>query len=203
LLDCLGGRELRDQRVLGVNAAFRLGDWVDVCFFGDAKFYWWNREDLAKYRGMKFTCNEGVRHGHRSVVGEDGLHILRIRKFRGLDKDPRCVAWNKSSGAAAINVAVHLGASKIVLLGYDMRRVDGRKNWLPHEQEQTNQNPYEYMLGGFPPLAKALKGMKIPVMNATPGSALRVFPITTLDKVLNEEDSKSKERVRDRTKNTG
>ena len=47
---------LHDKRVIGVNAAFLLGDWIDWVFFGDNVFFLRNTEKLAKFPGLCVTC---------------------------------------------------------------------------------------------------------------------------------------------------
>lgn len=172
---------LESKHVLGVNNAVYLPI-VDVLFFGDAKWYWWNVRAVREFQGPKYTLNKGVKWGWPSVEQEP-VTVLRF-KFKHLYiKDPGWIGWNKSSGAAAINVAVHLGAKRIVLLGYDMRN-DGRKNWMPHEWESTKQNPYENMREGFRFIKKSADRFSIEILNATPGSALSDFPKVKLSKLL-------------------
>lgn len=184
LLECLAGRTLDKQNVLGVNAAYTLGAWVDVCWFGDAKFYWWNKDGLDAFAGMKFTYNRGIRHGFASVAGQEGIDVVHRGKGRGLDMRVGYVGWNCSSGGSAINLAAQLGATRIVLLGYDMRVVNGQKNWLPHDEERTKLNPYVNFLRPFGRIKQDAKRLGIEVLNATPGSALRKFPFVNLDEVL-------------------
>lgn len=183
LPDSLAGRSLDDHNVLGVNAAYTI-PCVDVCWFGDAKFYWWNKQGLDAFGGWKFTYNRGLRHGFASVDGQDGIRVVRRGKGRGLDMRNGYIGWNCSSGGSAINLAAQLGATRIILLGYDMRVVDGRKNWAPHEHERTKLNPYNNFLRPFGRIRQDAKRLGIQILNATPGSALRKFPFVNLDEVL-------------------
>lgn len=161
--------------VIGVNLAYTLGCWVVMTFFADAKFYWWNRDALQAYKGRKVTLNRIAKNNAVTTENEPNLLFMREGKSGRLYSDPDILAWNRSSGAAAINLAVHTGARNIVLLGYDMRRVYDRKNWMPHVQEKTNQNPYEYMLGTLKGLASSAVEMGVRIINATPGSAIDCF----------------------------
>ena len=29
---------IHDKRVIGVNDSFKLGDWIDICFYGDTRY---------------------------------------------------------------------------------------------------------------------------------------------------------------------
>lgn len=175
---------LKDKNVLGVNAAFYLGDFVDVCFFGDAKFYWWNKEAIQAFPNLRVSLNNRVPERDPDISGEPDIHIIKKVQLRGLSSACDGIAWNRSSGGAAIDLAVHFGAVRLVLLGYDMRQVEGEKNWRPHAQEKTNQNPFEFMMGHMDDLAKVANERGITIFNATLGSALQCFPKITLKQGL-------------------
>ena len=107
---------LNGSRVVAVNNAYMLGQW-DALFFGDCRWYEWHHKGLADFKGLKVTtCTQ-----HRDKPG-----ILAINKKggrdAGLSADPRTLAWNLNSGSCAINLATLLGASRVILLGYDMRK---------------------------------------------------------------------------------
>ena len=174
LLGTIEDYDFSDRCVLGVNNAFCLPE-VDILYFGDAKFYWWNREGIQKFKGLKITSNQGVHHGWASVECEPNINMVRVGKYKGLESRRDKIGWNRSSGAAAINIAIHLGAKCIVLLGYDMRRIGGKKNWKNHAKENTNQNPYNYQIVGFRQIARALDKFRVHIINATPRSAIDVF----------------------------
>lgn len=173
---------LRGQRVIAVNNAFKLGRWIDVMYFGDCRWLKWHKEELAKWPGLKVTtCDQ-----HLSNLGLD-LNIKVVHKKAsqtGLFRDPTTLAWNLSSGACAINLATHFGAKRIILLGYDMRKVDDRCNWHVEHPNAEKHNPYEKFMGRFPAIAQDLSLMGVECVNATPGSALRVFPIVDPETVM-------------------
>jgi hypothetical protein len=184
LLESLEGADLKKKNVLGVNSSFCLGLWVDVCFFGDAKFYWWNRNGLDRFQGLKITINDLSKNRYRSVEGRKGINVIKRGKFKGMENCPNKIGWNKSSGAAAINVAYHLGAERIVLLGYDMRFINDKKNWKPHVREHTHMNSYGNFLKGFDAIKKDVEKLDLEILNATPDSALKAFPMVDIGKVI-------------------
>lgn len=173
-----------DQHILGVNNAFLFGDWIDVLFFGDAKFYWWNREAIQKYPSLKISTNIIWPGRDKSIEKELGINIIQREGLRGLRRNPNQVAGNRSSGAMAINVAIHLGAKSIVLLGFDMKNTNGQKNFVKHQWEKTNQDPYEYMIGTLDSILEAANKLKIKIVNATPNSALNIFPKVDLMEII-------------------
>jgi hypothetical protein len=82
----------------------------------------------------------------------------------------------RNSGYQAINLAVHLGAAQIILLGYDMqfgRR--GEHHWFgPHPSRVPP--PVDLFLRHFPTLVKPLQQRGVSVVNCSPSTALTCFP---------------------------
>ena len=166
-----GGLEslLKTKRVIGVNNAYQFGDWVDVCYFGDAKWLDWHAHILKDYPGLVISSNPKMRD-HKTVL------YLQRGKSRGIEERKKMIAWNRSSGASAINLAIHLGASKIILLGYDMKRNDKVKNFhRDHRERNPEANPFERFLKVFPKIKKDADKMGIEILNATPDSAIDCF----------------------------
>lgn len=173
---------LRGQRVIAVNNAYQIAPWADVLFFGDCRWLKWHEGGVRKFSGLKITtCDQ-----HLSILGE-ALRIRVVKKKNapaGLFRDPSMLAWNANSGACAINLSVYLGAVRIVLLGFDMRKIDGQGNWHADHPNGPNHDPYGKFLARFPAIAASLQGMGVECINATPGSALTVFPIVDPAEVM-------------------
>lgn len=180
---------IHDKHIIGVNAAFLLGNWIDITFFGDGGFYRDNARELNKVDKMKITCNinakkmarmKGVKFIHR-----DRNHSVGISKKKGF------VSWNGNSGAAAINLAVHLGAKRIYLLGFDMKvGVNKRQHWHSHYNSgkkgprDPRKLPFHRHLKGFPMIAKEAKKQGIEIINVSPNSAIKSFKRVSLNEVI-------------------
>jgi hypothetical protein len=133
------------------------------------------------------TCCENVRL--RQLMGQG--RCARI-KFYSRDHNHRdglttrsgdFISWNRSSGAAAISLAHRLGARRIVLLGFDMRMVGGEKNWH-NDHIEKKHNPFHRHMRSFPAIARDAAALGLEIINATPGSAIKQFPIVPLEDVL-------------------
>lgn len=174
---------LHDKRVIGVNNAYQLGDWVDVCWFGDSQWYDNHRERLEQFPGMRVHCCN--RHADRP-----GTKRIMRGKPVGIDPRPSFIAWNGNSGASAINLAYHFGAKRVVLLGFDMKFGDlGENNWhndhkLPSRKGRHPWDPYPGFLKNFPDIKRDADRLGFEIFNATPDSALDVFPKVKLEEVL-------------------
>lgn len=194
-------KPIHNARVIGVNNAYMLGSWIDVLWFGDCNWYVFHEKNLEKtFRGLKTSCCPRFQNNpKRGVVffGRDS------EKTSGITTKKDKIAWNKNSGSSAINVAYHLGARKIILLGFDMQ--DGKKedtHWHGGHKEGAHNRkrrpfsaPYGRFLQGFPQIAADAKNLGVQIVNAVHpdiGSALDYFPKVTIKEVL---DHANKEMV--------
>jgi hypothetical protein len=100
----------------------------------------------------------------------------------GLSRVPGKVHRGGNSGYQALNLAVLLGYTTLLLVGYDMRRVDGRQHFFgPYpEQHLDRESPYHDWVAAFRTVA--MDGFR--VVNCTPGSAIDAFPFGELEAYL-------------------
>lgn len=178
---------IKDEFVIGVNNSIFLGDWVDVCWFGDMKWWKWHKDRLLKEKRKVATCNMKL----KGEMEHWWKHY--IRKGSGINTKEGEVAWNSSSGASAINFAYHMGYRKIVLLGFDMRRIDGMKNWHMAHKEKDH-DPFKRHIKGFTQISIDAKKLGVEIINCTPGSDLKCFPIMPLDQ-LDWHKSKPRQKI--------
>ena len=187
---------LRGAHCIAVNHAYLRAPWADAMFFHDFSFFHdfvtANSAGVARARkrhpdieplglndfpGIKVTTN--VRH-------EDKADIRLMKKINapsGIFSGRGSLCFNRSSGGAVVNLAVHFGAKRIVLLGYDMRKVGIVSNWHEDKPRKKAYNPYKYFLGPWSDIARDLKRRGVECINATPGSALKEFPVVSPDEV--------------------
>lgn len=180
---------VKDRPVVGCNDAFKLdpkGEWVDWLVFGDKRWFAWNREELALWpnRERVVCCVPQLLDGVAEAW--PWLKVLRRDEARfGLSVEQDTVCWNRGTGGTAINVAYLLGAPRIVLLGFDMRVVDSEHNWHAYHQKEERPQIYQNSVRPFlKPMSDAMKVTGLQIANATPGSALDVFPIVRLEELL-------------------
>lgn len=160
---------LRGRRCIAVNEAFEDAPWAEVMFYGDLKFLRKRRrERLRDFAGLKVTSIE--RH-----IDEVGINVVRRdRTTYGISEDPTTLVWNLNSGASAMNLAYLLGSRRLVLLGFDMKRVDGRSNYHDrYDAEDTaDDRALATFVEPFQAVERDLKRLGCSVVLATPGSAL-------------------------------
>ena len=178
---------IHDKHIIGINVAYMLGDWVDMVFFGDGGFFQVHKARLAQFPGVKITCHGGAT-GDKWVkyLGRDG------KKPRGISTSSNLVSWNGNSGGAAMSVAVHAGAKRIILVGFDMKLSEARRQHF-HDvynrgviegDKRVRKLPFDRHLRGFPVIAEDTKRMGVEVINASPDSAITCFPKCSVKDLL-------------------
>lgn len=115
--------------------------------------------------------------------------VLRVPSVDepGLSLDPLRIHQGGNSGFQALNLAVLLGARRVLLLGFDLGRRGGRRHWHgDHPGDLNNPDETNFawwrtaFAGAVPDLARA----GVAVVNCTPGSALDCFPMAPLEAAL-------------------
>lgn len=166
---------------INLKAHVAMAPWADILYAADTKWWEQNLEEALKFKGRKVTIapRQGCSHFiHKDVfvMGNGGTHGF----------DPRCnfLRSGGNSGYQAVHLAAHLGARLILLFGFDMRPKDGRHHWFGyHAWREGHVGNYPLFVGRFNGLASELSKKGIEVINCTPGSALKCFPISSLENI--------------------
>jgi hypothetical protein len=179
---------LYERPTVGINSAYKLGEWVDVIYFGDLKFYKWNKQELDNWGGLIITtCDDVKAHQPRS-----NMKFVK-RQSRGWSEDPRFCAWNGSSGAAACNLAYLMGAKRLILLGFDMKSSGelktkdgepGVDNWHGYHQLVSKASVHKRHKDLFANVSNGATLSNVEIYNASPNSAMDYFPKLSLEECL-------------------
>ncbi len=170
---------LKIKKTIAINKAFYTIPFASAVYWTDSRVYGWYKKDIDNFKGLKYTIG-------RNRDYSDDVTILRKGMKFGLEEKPDALAHGNNSGYAAINLAYHLGASKIVLLGFDMVTNEHESHFHDgYPTRKTKNSTYEtQFIPAFPHIAGALKNKKIKVYNANPRSLLDCFPKITIDQAL-------------------
>lgn len=160
-----------DRAVIVTNTTFRLAPWADVLYAMDRRWWMVYMDEIKETFKGQLATNSGsmCRMGWKTVQSE-------VRKFKPYG----------NSGAAALSLALKCNARRVVLLGYDCKRIAGKvhhhgdhpkglgnaksmPNW-PHQFGQLRRD--------FP---------KAEVLNASRDTDLKVFPLVRLEDILELE----------------
>jgi len=164
----------RATAVIAVNDAVKLAPWAEVLYAADTKWWYWHRTDQAVlgFQGLKIALTP-------SAQRFPGVQVLRNTGDAGLDLRPDCLRAGRNSGYQAINLAVHLGAARIVLLGYDMQG----GHFFGHHPDQSGP-PFALCLKRFQTLVKPLAAIGVEIVNCSRRTALTCFPCRPLEEAL-------------------
>lgn len=164
-------------RVIAINASYELAPWANVLYCHDAK-YWQHLKGAPAFGGLKF--------GMQPTKWPD-VTCLRSTGAVGLELQPHGLRHGHNSGYQAVNLAVHLGAAQILLLGFDMKP-KGRREHFRENYPSRQASPYPLFLRKFETIVAPLTAIGVEVINCTPGSALACFPRRPLREVLADSD---------------
>ena len=115
--------------------------------------------------------------------------LLRVPSFDepGLSFDPGYIHRGASSGYQAINLAVHLGARQIILLGFDMQPTGGESHWHgdhPKGLANPTADTFAAWRRRYATLPPDLETADVEVVNCSRETALTVFPRARLQQAL-------------------
>lgn len=155
-------------RVIVVNTSYQRAPWADALYACDEIWWRWHK-GVPEFQGLKFAMN-------RTAARWPGVTVLKNLGADGLSLNPTGLKHGKNSGYAAIGLAVLLGASRILLLGYDMQRgPHGEAHWHPNHPNHR-ENPFPQWLRLFGTLVAPLQQARVEVINCTRRTALECFP---------------------------
>ena len=169
--------------VIAVNDAYRLFPFADVLYACDGS--WWDlHSGCLDFKGERWSSHGNKTHNEKlGIASRYGLKLISGRDAEGFSLDPNYIHYGGNSGFQAVNLAIHFlgGAGRIVLVGFDMRIVGGKRHFFgnhPATLMQTSAG-YKAWPKQFERAAKMLP-KEIEIMNATPGSAMQCFPMVAL-----------------------
>ncbi len=166
-------------RVIVVNDAYKLAPWADVLYACDVKWWTWHK-GVPDFQGIKYRLG-----GHPNLF--PNVAVLKNLGRIGLSLDPHGVMAGYNSGYQAIGVAAHLGAAKIVLLGYDMgQQPKGPSHFFGEHRDKTRP-PYAACIQAFRTLPAPLLAAGIDIVNCSRQTALGWFRKEPLEAVLVEQ----------------
>lgn len=185
------GAVLEGRRVITINDSYQLCPFAEFVYFCDTKWYRWHEDKPA------FRQHTGTKVRLEPYAGEQPLpepvKVLRndtqaehSGETGGLCLEPDGLRTGRNSGYQCINLAFHLGATRIVLLGYDMKPGEGGQvHWFGNHPKPTKATVFkDAMLEHFPTLVDPLADAGVEIINCTPGSAIECFPKRDLSDLL-------------------
>lgn len=149
--------EARRCKAVAVSNAYQIAPWADALVSNDMK--WWKQHP------------EALQFAGRRFCGSDFKGTLRLSPVP-------MFPTGSNSGLQGMRVALTLGATRIILLGLDMK---GTHYFGKHPPALKNSTP-----GDFQRMLRQFQRWKsdAEVINCSPGSALTCFKTASLFDVL-------------------
>lgn len=180
--------------VVVVNEAWRpCAGFADHLYAADGK--WWRHitragitcrdEVQQQFPGRLWTCDI-------AAARDFGLELVGIRDEPGLNTEAGVVNTGGSNGGSnggmqAVNLAWHLGADRIVLLGYDMQMQGDRPHFHgKHVNKLGDPTPslMRRWAQAAAPVARDLIELGVEIVNCSRESAAQGWPRLALEDVL-------------------
>jgi hypothetical protein len=164
-------------KILAVNNSWQLGP-VDALYACDGT--WWDAHNgAAEFKGQKWTQDIGAARrwglNHVPSVAEPGFGLI-----------PPVIHQGNNGGYQAINLALHFGVRRIILLGFDMTVAQGLHWHGDHPRGLTNpdESVAQKWRRNFETTIPSLQKAGVDVINCSRATALTCYPRADLDTVL-------------------
>lgn len=186
---CRQAYQAGTHNVAVVNDAYRLVPFADLLYACDQS--WWNvHKGCPNFAGEKWSSqHHRLERGQpvnekKALAQKYGLKLIHGRHADGFSFEPGIIHYGSNSGFQLLNLILLFGATEIIMVGYDMRHVNGKRHFFGnHPQPLNNSANYEQWAPIFAKAAKTLPP-HIRIVNATPDSAIKCFPMMDLQCAL-------------------
>lgn len=168
--------KLRDKRVIAVNRSYEVLPYAEIVYFSDKRFFHWHEKGLIAHSAVKVT---GAKLEHPEVDN------VSFSGRGGLSTVPGVLRSGNCSGYAAINLAIQMGATSIVLLGFDMKFSAGDSHWHDGHPIPNKERQFKKMLPFFETMLRTSRALNVSIINACPESAITCFQKIQLEQAHN------------------
>jgi hypothetical protein len=177
--------------VIAVNTAYQMAPFADILYWSDREWAsWWRDEPrFVNFAGRKVALENAA-----TWEWDESVLVVQNYGDLGLCTIPDGVMTGRSSGYQAVNLAYHLGAWAILLLGFDMRAIGPngqRTHWhMSHKRVTPAQDFERRMRPAFDTIKEPLARRGVRVINCTPGSTLECFERMSIEEAIALPDPK-------------
>ena len=170
---------IRCHRTIAVQDAWRLMPSADVLYGCDRR--WWEaHKGCTEFAGERWSTHDNGGNDKREIAKAYGVRLIEGKPGEVFSTDPAVIHYGSNSGFQAVNFAILSGASRIVMVGFDMK---GTHFFGDHPKPLRNPSNFATFIRAFEKASKSLPS-GVGIINATPGSALTCFPIMDIHEAL-------------------
>lgn len=162
----------RGMEVMAVNNAWTLAPWAAHLYAGDV---WWWKKYNPDFKGYRWTSSQ-------MAYRKYGATWMQPVQALGLVSTPGQIAHGYNSGYQAINTAYHLGASRLILLGFDMMPSEDKNHF--HGDHEKLPNPAKADFKRWLAAFDCMDTLGMEIINCSRQTALTCFERANLEDVL-------------------
>lgn len=170
--------------VIAVNDAITVLPSATMLYAADAR--WWAFHPEFRHPSaleLWSTHDDVWNNKHEVVQYLPNINLVAGMTKVGFSKNPALVHYGDNSGFQALNIALLQGATKIILVGFNMQRVKDKGHFFgDHPNPFVNTADYGYtrFIQAFD-AAKDSVPAGVDIVNCTPNTALTCFRQSTLE----------------------
>jgi hypothetical protein len=163
--------------------------------YGCDERWWLAHKGATDFAGERWSSHTNAEvNDKRECHARFGLSIVYGEHGKGFSTDQNKIHYGSNSGFQAINLAILMGATRIALVGFDWQQVDGKSHFFGEHPAGWAAPQFRTFNAEIEYAAKHLPA-GVEVYNCTPGSALRAFPMRSIDDLPAIAESWRAERV--------
>lgn len=174
---------LDGKDIIAVNSAYKFFPNAICCMFMDMHWFLGNKDHLlSTFKGVPIVGafpNEILEYRDRYKFD----NILTREGDSGLSTNDKTIVGS-NSGHMAINLAVKLGYKDIVLLGFDMDKLNPVTHWHKEYIRQSMVDRYDSVMIPYLNTINAHLPSGVSIWNINKESAIKCFPFTELERFL-------------------
>lgn len=175
---------LRGFKSIVIKDTWALMPWADACYGCEAAF-WMNALGLPEYRGLKLAWDKALSGPYPDIH----LFDLEMENHHLRLDEPGVIGCGGNSGFQAVNIAAQFGATRIVLVGFDMHDKGGT-HWYGRTNARHRTNPdegnFKRWRQHFEDAAPEYAAAGIEIVNGSPASTVTAFPRRDLAEIVED-----------------
>ena len=176
--------KLRGVHVIAVNDAHLLIPEAEVLYACDA--VWWDHhKGVPGFQGERWTSYDDTQQKKAECVRRWKLNVVRGHHGSGFNRNPGIINYGQNSGFQAINLAMHFGCNRVVLLGFDMKHQFGAHFFGDHPVNAgfKRHTDHSAFIRHFRDALRT-QPADFKIVNANLDSGLDVYPKLPLEQAL-------------------
>lgn len=180
--------------IMVINDNYKLVPEAEFLFAADLQ-WWYHNYYIVPETISCYTLDRHIEHLERRIGGcSDRLKGVSFTHDREeLDLDDEIIHHGSNSGYMGLQLAVILGYTKLIMIGFDHQHTNGMRHWFgDHDSKifKVNADHVDKWVDSIDGLVYYMTHKGIDIVNCSNETAIRTIRRSTLEDELNENQSK-------------